>query len=133
MNKWQGIVKNNYRAGDLTLLDVKVYDQMIKTIVVDNPQASPYLKIGSKVNLLFKATEVILGLQNDAQFSVENRLLCQVTHIKKGQILDQITLSYKQSVFQSIISSNATVSMKLAVGKEVIAYIKINEIIIAAG
>ncbi len=131
MNKFQGEIINTRVAGNLTLLEIEVSQSIIKAIVVDNPTLSPYLNIGSSVNLLFKATEVIIAQSSAPATSVINALPCQIQAIKKGEILDEISLNFMDYRIKSIVPNEATSKLHLTEGKDVYALIKINEVMIA--
>lgn len=131
MNKLEGIISNTTTEGELSMVEVKIQDTVIKSIVVDNPGLSPYLNPGTGVNILFKETEVIIGYGSLQHLSLENRFQCQVVNIKQGTLLSEVKLKFNSSFITGITSSQSLVPLRLDVGQQVLAFVKINEIMIS--
>ncbi|MDN5213988.1 TOBE domain-containing protein [Fulvivirgaceae bacterium BMA12] len=131
MNVLPGTIKEIITEGDLSLVKVEVLDTTFKSIVVENPQTSHYLKIGHQVNLLFKETEVVIGLPDADHISLQNRMLCEIQHINKGKLLSDLSLSFKQHTLNAVITSHAVEQLKLQPQDQVVALIKTNEIMLS--
>lgn len=131
MNSLSGKIKDITTEGDLSLVKIEVRDIEFKSIVVEKPQTTTYLKIGNQVNILFKETEVIVGHPSTDNISLQNRILCRIIDIKKGKLLSELQLSFDKLLVRAIITSNAVDQLDLQTGKEVLALIKTNEIMLS--
>ena len=131
MNSLSGKIKDITTEGDLSLVKIEVRDIEFKSIVVEKPQTATYLKIGNQVNILFKETEVIIGHPSIDNISLQNRIMCRIIDIKKGKLLSELQLSFDKLLVRAIITSNAVDQLDLQTGKEVLALIKTNEIMLS--
>ncbi len=131
MNILPGIIKEIITESDLSLVKVEVLDTTFKSIVVENPQTSHYLKTGHQVNMLFKETEVIIGLPAVDHISLQNRMLCEIQHINKGKLLSDLSLSFHRHRLNAVITSHAVEQLKLQPQDQVVALIKTNEIMLS--
>ena len=103
---------------------------IITSIVIETPKTARYLKVGVPIKVMFKETEVIIG-KISKDISLQNRIPVKVVKIKKGQLLSQVDLQFGKLTISSIITSNAVEQLQLAVGTDVIAMIKTNEIMLS--
>ena len=130
MNTLPGTIKKIQTHGNLTLVRVLVSDITFTSIVIETPESASYLKIGAEITVMFKETEVIIS-KNAHEISLQNRIPAKIMEITEGQLLSQITLQYQSHFISSIITSNAVKQLQLTPGKEVIAMIKTNEIMLS--
>ena len=112
------------------MVKVEVSNIIITSIVIETPKTAGYLKVGVPIKVMFKETEVIIG-KNSKDISLQNRIPVKVVKIKKGQLLSQVDLQFGKLNVSSIITSNAVKQLQLAVGTDVIAMIKTNEIMLS--
>ena len=131
MNVLPGIIKEITSEGNLALVKVAVLDTVFKSIVVENPHTPHYLKTGHQVNMLFKETEVIIGLPGTEGISLQNRMLCQIKEINKGKLLSDLLLSFNHHLLHAIITSHAVEQLKLRPQDQVTALIKTNEMMLS--
>ncbi len=128
MNKLKGRIEKISFFENLSFVEVKVGKEIFKSVVIETPETSPYLKIGNEVFLLFKETEVAVGKDCTGKISLSNQIPCKIKKIKKGKILTQITLSFEVFEINSIITTFSADKLSLKEGEDVIAFIKANEI-----
>ena len=114
----------------MSLVSVQVGSEMMTTIVLDTVDTANYLAVGQQVEVLFKETEVSLGLRKMPDLSIRNQLPVKVKNVEKGQLLSRILLDYHGSEISSIITTRSTENLKIAIGMEVVAFIKTNEIML---
>ena len=131
MNALTGIIREITTEGELSLVKIAVQDTGFTSIVVEKPQTSAYLKAGNQVKLLFKETEVIIGHPSTDKISLQNRMLCRIVQIKKGKLLSELQLAFGKFHVRAVITSNAVDQLGLQTGKEVLALIKTNEIMLS--
>ncbi len=131
MNKLTGKIKNILSDNHLSIIEIIVFNDILKTIIIETPGSAEFLTNGNEINILFKETEVSLAKEFSGKISLQNKLECIVEKINKGKLLSDIQLDYKGNRIISIITSAAVEQLDLKNGDKVLALIKTNEIIIA--
>jgi len=131
MNSLQGKITSIENQGNLSLVTIKAGPITLKSIVIETPASAGYLKEGKEINILFKETEVIIGKENDAQISLQNRIPCTILNIKKGALLSKLSLKYEEYLIGSVITSRAVEQLNLSEGDKVVAFIKTNEVMLS--
>ena len=132
VNRIKGEIENIEVSGSLSIATVKICtENRFKSIVIETPNTATYLKAGHQVFLLFKETEVILGIDPLQLNSIENQIKSSIKHIEKGRLLSKITLNTSAGEITSVISSGALHKLNLQLGQNVIAMVKINEIMLS--
>ena len=131
MNSLKGEIEAIDVNGNLTLVGIKVGECHFKSIVVETPETVDYLHVGSKVNVLFKETEVIIGLGENMRISLRNKMISTITAIEKGKLLAKLVMQTNAGEVISIITSNAVDNLDLKEGGKVMAMVKTNEILLS--
>ena len=131
MNSLSGEIDEIDVNGNLTLVGIRVGECHFKSIVVETPETVDYLHVGSAVNVLFKETEVIIGVGENMQISLRNKMISTIISIEKGQLLAKLVMQTNAGEVISIITSNAVESLGLNKGSKVMAMVKTNEILLA--
>lgn len=132
MNVLNGIISEIHSHEGLSLVRVESNELVFSTIVLDTAETSGYLKKEHPVKIIFKETEVIISKDLNPNISIQNKISCRVESIKKGVILSQVNLIFKQQVIKSIITSNACEQLNLEENDSVMALIKTNEVSLSA-
>ena len=131
MNNFEGFIKTVHVNGNLSIVDIEVTsDILMKAIIIDTPETASYLKSSAKVSILFKETEVIIGLGDQSGISLQNKIPAIITHLEIGNLLCKLDLKSDAGIFTAIISAAAAVALDLKVEDEVIAMIKLNEVML---
>lgn len=130
MNRLEGHIAAIQSNGHLSLLDVAIGADTFTAILLETPESSPYLKVGAAVDLLFKETEVSLARNLTGLISLRNRFSVTVTGIVRGEIMSEVTMDYKGKRVSSIITTRAVDRLGLAVGENVEALVKANEMVV---
>ena len=131
MNSLTGEIEQLNISGNLTLVGIKVGECHFKSIVVETPETVDYLRVGNKVNVLFKETEVIIGIGEDMKISLRNKMISTISSIEKGKLLAKLVMQTNAGEIISIITSNAVENLNLKEGTKVMAMVKTNEILLA--
>ena len=131
MNSLRGEIEQIDISGNLSLVGLKVGECHFKSIVVETPDTVDYLRVGGEVDVLFKETEVIIGIGDNLQISLRNKMVSTITSIEKGKLLAKLVLETNAGAVISIITSNAVENLGLQVGLQVMAMVKTNEILLA--
>lgn len=132
MNRIKGKIEDIEVSGSLSIVTIKICaENRFKSIVIETPDTATYLKLGNQVFMLFKETEVILGIDSQQLNSIENQIQANIKIIESGSLLSKIILNTSAGEITSIISSCALQRLNLQSGQNVIAMIKINEIMLS--
>lgn len=132
MNTLTGNIIEICTEGSLSLVKIVVHHFTLSSIIIDTPEQSEYLRVGKKVKVLFKETEVILAKEFSGKISVQNKIECRVTSFEKGTLLCKIALYINGDTITSIITRNAFEQLNINENDTVIAMIKTNEISLSA-
>ena len=131
MNNFEGFIKTVHVNGNLSIVDIEVTsDILMKAIIIDTPETASYLKSNANVSILFKETEVIIGLGDQSGISLQNKIPAIITHVEIGNLLCKLDLKSDAGIFTAIISAAAAVALNLKVEDEVTAMIKLNEVML---
>lgn len=131
MNRLSGNITEVLVDGQLALIGVTVKDVHLQVALIDNPEQSDYLTVGSAVEALFKETEVILAKSLDGHLSLENRIAAQVHSIEFEKLFCRVSMHSRVGNIVAIITTTAAKDMNLQEGSEVTAFIKTNEIMLS--
>lgn len=131
MNIFNGKIESITTNGNLSLVTVNVNGFLFKSIVIDTLETASYLKKGKSIDVIFKATEVIISNNKDSEISLQNKLDGEIVLINEGKLLSNLTINTPIGKITAIITSNAVNNMQLDVGKKIIAMVKTNEIMLS--
>ncbi|MGB5377000.1 TOBE domain-containing protein [Muriicola sp.] len=132
MNRLQGHIEHLEVSGDLSLVTVFLQgDLRMHAIVIDTPKSAPYLALKSKVALLFKETEVVIGNLIEPHISIQNKIEGRVESIEQGKLLSCLSIQTAVGEIRSTISKAAVLSLKLEIGTKVFAMVKLNEVMLS--
>jgi len=133
VNRLKGQIVAIDSNSHMSLVDVAVGDDVFTATLLETPETADYLKVGYKVTLLFKETEVALAKDLSGLISLRNRFSVIVRNIERGGILSAIELDYVGKALMSVITTRAVERLQLAVGEQIEALVKANEIALMAG
>ncbi len=131
MNVLSGIVKEIQSQGNLSLVKVTVTDLDLTSIVIETPESTDYLQVGTSVKVMFKETEVIMSKEMGPGISLQNQIPVLVTDLREGILLSELTLDFNGNSLRSIITSRAVHQLALREGVKAVAMIKTNEVMLA--
>jgi molybdopterin-binding protein len=132
MNRFIGHITSVETEGGLSLITVEIaHGLSVNCIVIDTPDTAPYLEPDRAVNVLFKETEVVVGLDNATGISMRNKIPCTVIGVKEGKLLTSLELECAAGRLHSIISTFAVSELEISSGISVTAMIKLNEIMLS--
>jgi len=130
MNKLSGHILKQTKVDDLCLLEIELGLTVFKSIVIEGNEDSTY-KVGERVDLFFKETEVVLTKDLSISISLQNRLLGVVESINKGKLLSVVKINSNNHIITSIITTSSLNRLDIYEKDEVLALIKTNEIMIS--
>lgn len=130
MNIINGQITAIKTSGSLSKVEVQAEDCKFKTIIIDTPETADYLKKNNQVKLIFKETEVAIGLGDLSKISLQNRISGEITQLDINDLQAKVFLKTKIGTIKSIITADAASQLDLKVGLEATALIKTNEVML---
>ena len=128
MNKLPGTITNIQQSGAILLVDATVSGYGFSALLIETASQPEWLQVGNTIDLVFKETEVSLAKNLSGQISLRNRMNCVVQEITRGDLLSKIKMSFHDNTIYSAITTRSVDAFHLAVGDEVEALIKANEV-----
>jgi len=128
MNVLIGNITGIHGSESLSLVKIEVGGVIFTSIIIDTPESEVYFKIGNRVNVYFKETEVIIAKNELLNISIQNKIPCTIISMKLGEILTELHLRFEDFEIKSLITTNACKTLNLKNGDAVLALIKTNEI-----
>jgi molybdate transport system regulatory protein len=128
VNVLKGSIRSITSSGVISLVEVEVQGECFSAVVLEE---GPKLAVGMEVLLLFKETEVALGKQFIGKISLRNQFKGAIVAIDRGAILTVVTIDYKGTSINSVITTNAARDLELNVGEVITGFIKTNELMIS--
>ncbi|MCF6223736.1 MAG: TOBE domain-containing protein [Flavobacteriaceae bacterium] len=130
MNSLKGRIEEITVHGDLSIISTKVGNISFSAIVIDTPLTDDYLVKGNEVNIIFKETEVIIGIGSVDGISLRNKLFGQVVSIASDILLSKLVIQTEVGNITSIITSKSVKKLNIVVGTKLTAMIKTNELML---
>ena len=131
MNIFRGHIEKVKVNGELSIVQVRIGEVLFSTILIDTPETVSYLEKGSEVGVIFKETEVILGVGDMSGISLRNKIKGKVVDIASDNLLSRVRIETGIGIISSIITSNAVKQLEIVSGMEVTAMVKTNEIMLS--
>ena len=131
MNILKGHIDSIKVNGDLSIVKVRVGSSVFSTILIDTPETAPYLFVDNEVKIIFKETEVILGVGDMSGISLRNKMKGKVSHIESDTLLSKVSIDTEMGTITSIITSNAVKQLQIVQDMELTAMVKTNELMLS--
>jgi len=128
MNKLTGTITSIQSSSEMSIVEVDVSGDVFSATVLETPVSATYLKVGKKIEIIFKETEVAIGRDLTGLISIRNRFKSRIQNIVEHSILSTIVLDYRSGPITSIISTKSTHRLNLRIGDEVEWLVKTNEV-----
>jgi molybdate transport system regulatory protein len=125
MNKLSAVITSITSNDSLSFLELNARGIELAMLLFD---PNPEFVTGSKVFLLFKETEVALGVNCCGETSFSNQFPATITAINRGEILSYIHLASIAGELASVITTKSVARLNLQEGCEVTAIIKASQI-----
>ena len=126
MNKLTGFIKEIKSCDDIVQISIDVKGKTFTSLILSSNET---YKLGEKINILFKETEVMIATVFFFLFS-RNAFICKITDIKNGEILSSISFDFYGDKIVSIITKNALLDLNCKEDEEFMWFVKSNEITI---
>ena len=133
MNQLTGKIISIESSTAMSIFDVDIDGDILSAVVLETQQSAAYLKIGERVTLAFKETEVAIAKDLAGMISLRNRVKATIKNIQEEKVLTKITLQSKSAKIVSIISTRSSRRMNLKIGDRVEWLVKTNEMSVIKG
>ena len=130
MNQLSGKIENIETENSLSFVSIKVGTNTLFAIVMETLHNSPHLKIGNPIQVIFKATEVIISTGLVDHISLQNRLPGKIYTIESGLLMSRLLLKTEIGMLISVIPTISVNRLELKVDSEITAMIKSNNLIL---
>lgn len=130
MNKLRGRVVGVESNGQISLVDVESGGNTFTATVLEGASNAAYMQMGAEIALMFKETEVSLAKNLSGLISLRNRFAATVQGITLGELLSAVQLDYQGQMMTSVVTTRAVKRLELAIGDEVEALVKANEMML---
>lgn len=130
MNKLKGIIVEVVEHEGISLIKVDVDGLVIESLIINPNDGNSIYVVDTCVELVFKETALVLSKVAQPSIGICNAFECVVTSIKKGQLMNQISLQYQQFELTSINSQKGLNRLSIEENDKVTALINSNEIMI---
>jgi molybdopterin-binding protein len=124
MNKLTGFIQEIKSCDDIVQISIDIKGEIFTSLILSSNEV---YKIGQKVNILFKETEVMIASVS-SKISARNAFICKITEIKNGEILSSISFDFYGDKIVSIITKNALLDLNCKENEEFMWFVKSNEI-----
>jgi len=113
MNTLRAIVSKISDINTLHIVEFDFYGQTLSMMSLELPKE---IKVGVKVRLGIKASNIIIAKNFEGKISYSNRLSVKIRSIENGQLLSSVTLSCFDESLEAIITARASSELDLKVG-----------------
>lgn len=127
MNKLQGIITGIRSSENISIVSVDVNGDVFSSIVLEGTKIPLKYKVGERVTLLFKETEVGIAKNLTGSISFRNRFRSVIRKIERSLILTKVTMEYKSHAIDSVITTQSVVELNLQDSDQVEWLVKANE------
>jgi molybdate transport system regulatory protein len=131
MNKIKGKITEIESDNYISIVGVDTEIGKFYSLIVETPKTANYLKIGNKVNLLFKETEVEI-LRNCFFEKKLNTFEGKISKINTGKVLSKVFIKVKNLNITSVSATKGIELLEVKENENINFYIKPNEIVIEA-
>ncbi len=125
MNKLPAVIMGIEQHESLFLIDLDASGIPLAMLLFD---LKPFFKIGSRVSVLFKESEVSLAKGVLGEMSFSNRFTATILAINPGCLLADISLQCSAGEIASIITMKSAKRLELSENKEVTVLIKASQL-----
>ncbi|MBM0636754.1 molybdenum-pterin-binding protein [Campylobacter sp. VicNov18] len=126
MNLLKGQICELLKQKDIILAKIACKQTILNVLMLDTLKD---LKIGTKVELLFKEHELCFTFAKTI-LSVENSFLAKIDRIEKGELLYHIFFDFQGDKLSSIITKEKALELEICENQVWLCFVKANDIIL---
>ncbi|HEA29524.1 MAG TPA: hypothetical protein ENH91_05960 [Leeuwenhoekiella sp.] len=133
MNRVKATISALETSGSITLVSLEAAaDIALQLLLIDTPETAPYLKTGNSVTAFFKETEVILATASSDSICIPNQIPAKISQLEQERFLTRVHLDTVLGPLAALVNTHTLTKMKLQIGSEVTALVKMNEIMLGS-
>ncbi len=125
MNKIEAIISQIDNIENLNIIQYDFLGIKLKMMSLD---LNEKIKIGQKVILIVKSTNVLVAKNFEGMISFANQFKAKIEDVDDGKLLSSITIKVKGINLESIITQSSSSKMDLKKDDEVTVLIKASDI-----
>lgn len=125
MNKIEAIISQIDNIENLNIVQFDFSGIKLKMMSLD---LNENVKVGQKVLLIVKATNILLAKNFEGMISFSNQINGKIDNIENGKLLCSVTIKVKDTYFQSIITQTSANKMNLKKNDEIDIFIKASDL-----
>jgi len=125
MNKIEAIISQIDNIDNLNIVQFDFLGTSLKMMSLD---LSENIKVGQKVILIVKSTNVLMAKNFEGMLSFSNQFKAKVEEVDNGKLLSSISLKVKEKNLESIITQSSSCKMDLKKDDEVTVLIKASDL-----
>jgi len=118
-------VKSIQNKDSLNIVDFDFHNTTFKMMSLD---LSSNLKVGKRVELIVKPTNIAISKNYIENISLSNQALAKIIDIKNGELLSSISLKLGDTTLESIITKSSSQKLNLKKDDEINILIKASNI-----
>ncbi|MBI1307235.1 MAG: tobe domain protein [Bacteroidetes bacterium] len=132
VNKLTGKITDIHSSGSFSIVSIKLPSgTIIRSIIMETPESADYLLNGNSITAIFKETEVVISTETNSAVSILNRIPGSIEDLAYGELLSRLKIKTADGILSAVITSEAVRLLNLKVGKEVMAMVELNEIMLS--
>ena len=128
MNRIPAKIIEVFQGEGVSQVDLEVEGDRFTALTLETPESDPHLKMGERVEIFFKETEVAVARDLTGRISLRNRMEATVRSLEKGVVLTRVLLDYRGHLIQAVITTRSAGMLELESGVKATALIKATEI-----
>lgn len=125
MNKIEAIISQIDNIDNLNIVQFDFSGITLKMMSLDLEEN---IKVGQKVMLIVKATNILVAKDFEGMISFANQLKGKIENIENGKLLSCVDVLVKNVQFQSVITEASSKRMNLKKGEEITILIKSSDL-----
>jgi len=128
LNTLRGYITDIEVHQQLSLVKVDIKGISLTSVILNDGVYTP--KAGEEAKVLFKETEVTIGLDQDLPVSQQNQIPGTISKLEVSKLLSRLSIESTAGTIHAIITTNAVQQLQLQEGLKVKALIKTNELML---
>ena len=114
-------IKKIHNIDNLNIVEFDFFGKTLKMMSLD---LNDDVKIGKKVKLSVKPSNISIAKNLSGEISLSNKIVATIQNLENGQLLTSVILKINDTLLESIITVDSSKRMNLQIGEVVTILIK---------
>jgi molybdopterin-binding protein len=110
---------------NLHLVEFKYFDT---TLTMMSLELDSNIKVGTKVELIVKSTQIAFSLTNNTHLSCSNKIISTIKNIEFGELLTSIIFNVQKTTLESIITTKMAKRINIEKDSKAFLFIKASDL-----